>query len=462
MRRSRVDDVAGLWQNSGMVAVRVLFGLLALTAAGRACSCSGPPTLCAWLQPNMVAFTGRLVSTSPSSQEPSETRFAIEERLWGKIPQSLISVVGSTFVPMDGLGRSWFVLALVVRDTGNGHERYFVERTCCPVGMVLPPDHNWVKQFRENFARRTPATMTFGLRSNFITLADFRLRLSGAASSWEGGEGAATVTAKVPPGEYSVSLTKPHFTLAEESRRVSLLPGSCAEWSLEAEPTATIAGTIAPSRGAAGQTVFYELEGAVPLEPLPPDPWLESIRRWLFRKLGWEGPAADTTTRWPRYFVTPGADGRFRMPILPGRYRLTARSVESAQSVSPPPIPKTYYPGVLDEARATEIEVPVGATIENITFRLPEYGPTRKAEIALVHQDGSPARNVVVAYAGRFRGDRYQTVARTQKQSDAKGRLVLELWPSVDYRLEISNAGGDNPFVNAGVEPVRRRFTIRR
>src|SRR5262249_31349543 len=145
----------------------------------------------------------------------------------------------------------------------------------------------------------------------------------------------------------------------------------------------------------------------------------------------------DPTTQRRSYSFEPDSDGRFQVHVLPGTYQLSAVSSDNHDYVFPPPIPKTYYPGVIEPGRATEIVVSPGGHVDNIYFELPNYGPTRRVEVELINEDASPATNIVVAHTGRYPGERFRTAGWTQKLTDASGRVTFDVWQSLEYDLQI-------------------------
>src|SRR6185295_827674 len=125
---------------------------------------------------------------------------------------------------------------------------------------------------------------------NSITLADFRLQLTGPGYSWQGISRESAMNLKVPPGEYSVGITKRHFTLADASQRVSVLPGACTRWWITADPISSISGRIVDSRGMAAQGLYYFLEGGLDLDTSPLDSAIAAVRRQWYRMMGWGSP----------------------------------------------------------------------------------------------------------------------------------------------------------------------------
>lgn len=445
---------------------KAILSAFPISAIAMACSCVPPPDLCSRLEPNMVAFVGRPLSTVPSGKWRKKTTFRIEERLWGTLPAAGSISVESADISAPELNKSWFVLAgqRFSGTAGSGEVVYYVDFTCCPFGLVLPTEHTWVKEFRDNVAQRKQAALRAEIRSQSIALANFKVRIDGSGYSWEGISGSSAMDLKLPPGDYRVRIEKTHFTQPEESRHVSILPGACTVWWIPADPTSTISGRIADFRGVSAKGLYYRLEGEVTLDASLSDSALldsaiVAVRRTWQRLTGWGAPP---TTR-PVYFVTPDSNGRFQTHVLPGKYRFSAVSPDSHDSVFPPPIPKTFYPGVLEESRASEIVVSPGGQSEIGDFHLPEYGGLRRVEVVLVNEDGSPAPNQVVAHTGRYPGDSYRTAGWTQKLTDAQGRAVFEVWQSLDYRLHLSSGSfsGDAVDVSAGNGPVSRRFVMR-
>jgi hypothetical protein len=172
--------------------------------------------------------------------------------------------------------------------------------------------------------------------------------------------------------------------------------------------------------------------------------------------MGWGTPPGKHAS----YSVEPDSDGRFQVHVLPGKYHLSASSGSSHNYIFPPPIPETYYPGVIEADRASEIAVSPDSQVGNIYFELPYYGPTRHVEVILVNEDGSPASSKIVAHTGRYPGE-VRSAGWTQKLTDTHGRATLDVWQSLEYDLHIyESLSGDSTNIPAGSEPVSRRFVI--
>lgn len=448
-----------------MVLVRALIVIVSSSTLAMACTCAPPPGLCSRLEPNMVAFIGRPISTVQLDKRHSQTTFRVEERIWGSIPADSILVDGASFSAEEPQ-KSWFILAgRRTDDTRKGGNAYFVNFSCCPYGLELPADHAWAKEFRDNVARLKPATIGAEVISNWITLADLNFSLHGPGYFWQGVSRRSGIPLRLPLGEYTVSIANPHFTLEEANRHASILPGSCAAWRIDADPTTSVSGRIVDSRRLSTQGLIYHLEGEVDPGGSSSDSVIDSVQRSWYRMMGWGDPPIQRVISVQRatYSVHPDSTGRFHARVLPGKYRLTVVSSDNHRYVFPPPIPMTYYPGVIEKARATEMVVPPDGNVGNLYFELPDYGPTRRVEVVLVNEDGSPASNVVVAHTGTYPGDQYRTAGWTQKLTDSLGRASFDVWQSLDYDLRISESpSGDKTHIPAGSEPVSRKFVIRR
>ncbi|MFN7922405.1 MAG: hypothetical protein U0Q16_20040 [Bryobacteraceae bacterium] len=401
----------------------------------------------------MVAFVGRAVSTVAAGKESAQTTFKIEERLWGELPPDTVTIEGTE---VEGKRRhmSLFVLAGRRMDSGSNKWTYFVDFWCCIYGLVLPADHAWAKEFRDNVAQRKPAVMRVQTRSNFIPLAGLEILISEPGFTWQGISREEPVEAKLPPGGYMVLIANANFTLPERAQRASILPGSCADWRIDAMPDSSISGRIVQSREVYASRVSYLLDG----ELTPDATLLESaflmLRRSWQAMTGRGGPLTKHTT----YTVHPDVGGRFQIPVLPGSYRL--RAIPRDWHDSSIPIPQIYYPGVNDPAQAKVIVVPAGGTIADISFPLPDYGRTRRVEVTLVTEEGSAAADKPITFQGKFPGER-RTPIWTQTRTDARGRVISDLWHTLDYDIQIGDdLSGDSRHFSAGAEPVSRRFVI--
>lgn len=430
-----------------------LIGAVLMSTLPVAGDCLAPPNLCSRLEPNMVAFVGRPLSMVQLDQWRIRTTFQIEERLWGVLPASTVSVEGLSLPTRAERNKAWFVLA---SRRADGVDGLLVSPSECPHGLQLPADDGWVQEFRDNVAQMKPVSMRLDVYSSSLRLPSLKLKLNGAHSSWSGVSGRSGGSLKLRPGEYSVEIEDPHFALKEGHRRVSILPGSCVKWRIAVDPISSISGRIVNSRNLPARDLRYRLEGEA--EPIGSADYLDSLIEPMRRR--WPGILGAPSSSSVSYDFVPDADGRFRVHVLPGKYRLTVESQDSHNYVTPPPIPKTHYPGVIDPRLTTEIVVRLDEQVKNVELKMPDHGPTRRLEVILVNEDGSPASNWVVAHTGRYPGELYRTAGWTQRLTDAHGRAIFDIWQSLDYDLHITSGSGDNPHVRAGSEPLMRRFVV--
>jgi hypothetical protein len=432
---------------------RIVFAAFSTSAIAAACSCYQPPTLCSRLNPDMVAFVGSPISTLASGRWREHTTFQIDERLWG-----LPSQAGTISIEHDRslLRGRQTVFVLAERRPADG--AYFLDHRCCAYGLMLSPDHEWAKEFRANVAQAKPATMGVRVRSQWLTVPDFRLQIKGPGYAWEGSTGRDElgVQLQLPPGAYSVAVEKSNFKLPARANKVaSILPGACTTWDIEAEPVSSISGSIRNVHGGGATTASpgtgYFIEG----EPYTSawDSPFEMVGRYWHQLTGLGTPP------WRRkrlsYSVQPDAAGRFQIHVLPGSYRLKAVDHDRHNHLFPPPDYALYYPGALTWQQATEIRVPDGGSVQNIHFELPDPGPARRLEVVLVHADGSPAPNRHISYTATRTGQ------LREQRTDRMGRAAFEVWQTLDYQLHVQDGANSQHLpIPAGSEPVKKRIVV--
>lgn len=337
------------------------------SAVAVACSCAAPPNLCSRLEPDMVAFVGRPVQTAQLGRSGVRTTFEIEESLWGVAQRKLISVELGDLRAPDGSRRLFVLAGRRLNHAPDGEDSYLVSNYCCPYGLVLPVDHEWVKEFRSYVQVRRPAVIGLLVKSNFVALPGFDIRIASSEYVWRGVSGASAVNVSLPAGEYTMKAERTHFTVPESAGlRVSILPGACPDLTIPVEPTSSISGTIIGSSGASAAGLYVKMEGEVD-QSFWYSPIVE-LRRFWYWMTGWGGPPAHSTF----YVEKPDSDGRFQIRVLPGKYLLSVVSINRRFDAVPPPIPKTYFPGVTERNGATEIVVLPGSAVTNINFRLPD------------------------------------------------------------------------------------------
>lgn len=443
-----------------MALVKVAISAIWMATLGIACSCIPAGfDLCYRLEPNMVGFIGRPVSTEARSRSNARVTFRIEEGMWGVSQLDSITVdVPSSL--MTDKAASWFVLAGRPSYWAKGEQGvYLVDMECCPHGLLLPSDHAWAREFRTNVRERKVARMQLEVQSGWVRLPETIIELRGGGRSWRGISRDWTIPAHLAPGEYDIAIQRPYFGLEETKRRVSILPGACTTLRIAAKPASTISGTFMQSPGLEDQRFRYLLEGAVDLERSPLEMAVVEFRRAWQAWTGWGAPARQRV----HYVVDPDEKGRFKIAVLPGRYRLSAMSGDRQEPAPPTPLlPTIYYPGAIDEAKAREIEVRPGSHVKDIEFRLSDFAAKRTVEIFVVREDGSPAIGKTVAYTGRYPSSPYRSTGWAQSVTDARGRVAFEVWQSLDYELHIGwLPKSEDRRIPAGSGPVRRRIVYR-
>jgi hypothetical protein len=251
-------------------------------------------------------------------------------------------------------------------------------------------------------------------------------------------------------------LHREHYGIAESDQQVVIPPGSCSTWPIEVMPHSSISGKISIPAPYTDQTFRYQLQGEVHTE-IKESTWTLLRQQWN-RIMGWNDPYSERVY----YSGLVKPDGTFHEQTLPGIYRLSIISTdEKAYRGDTPLIPSTFYPGAFRPAEAEHIEVKSGQQIRDIHFQVPNYGPTRRLEFILRETDGKPAANQVVAFRGVSPDGNFAESARTQKLTDADGRVTFKIWPFLDYRLEFPfPRNPEDRKIPAGTAPVSRTIVL--
>lgn len=272
---------------------------------------------------------------------------------------------------------------LAVTPAGNNQYRY----DDCGGGLLLPPDHPWVLEFRRNVTAHASARVRVMARSlhSFVPVAGTEVSLRNGGQVFEGRTRGTQplVLGPVGPGDYQVTATKPYFPQADE-KQVSILPGSCAELSIPLGAISTMSGRIVDSRGAPLPHAPFHLTGHAAAQSTY-ESFIEFVRNRFFQLMGWARYDALLTES-----TRTDSDGRFVFTnLFPGLYYLES-DIEEINETFKLPLPKTYYPGVHDWRRATPLVIEAGRSINNVLFRLPDFGEKRRVEIQVVSEDGLP------------------------------------------------------------------------
>ena len=123
-------------------------------------------------------------------------------------------------------------------------------------------------------------------------------------------------------------------------------------------------------------------------------------------------------------FDCTDANGRFNIDDIGlGEYFLIAN--DDNVITSNEPFPLTYYPGVLEKAKATVLIVASGDKLQDFDIHIPSQRPTRTIEGRLLFSDGRPAEGESVEFASEEKSGQAQD--RVYAKTDAEGRFKLSV-----------------------------------
>ena len=412
---------------------RLGFLLLALGAAQTSVgftSCAEPEQFCQILRPDMVAFVGRPVSMM-TERDRYRTTFEVIENLWGLATQGTVSVRSSERLGSFGTG---FVAARLAE--GEFRIDY------CGAGVILPIDDPRVQQFRKDVKEGKVANLAVDVHSpDYRPIAEAEVELTRGTQVIRGRTRGtrAFYVGSISPGEYRVRVTKTHFRQLGEFR-TSILPGSCAPLRVRLEPESRVSARVVDWRGEPLRAARFHLQGWE--EPSTGDSVfetvMESVRSRVMRLVGRESTSPPRLIS--RSARTDSAGRVIFQGVMPGRHYL----VSDISDVYQPwglPLPKTYYPGVYDWQNAVRIEVGEGRSVEDIWFRLPDFGTKRRVDLRVVNADGRPVAGAVVR-DGRLDDDNERAAnSGAQQIADRDGRVTFEVWPVSDYRFAVTVYG---------------------
>ncbi|MGJ5819980.1 hypothetical protein [Paludibaculum fermentans] len=434
-----------------MAAIRCLLLLsAAVSLAYGGGDCAGPGSFCAALRPGMVAFIGTPVSSGHDQYQRSVVTFQIAERLVG-----LADAKRATVVFADGYSESKEPRLFLVTPTHDG--LYWHDD--CGSGLALPLSDPLAKSFRRDVANRAAAKFSVVVKSapGWVTIPGVRVQMRGNGRSYEGlsSRQSPLSFATVPSGEYELTLNRPHFLPARASGRLTVLPGSCGTATLFMESASRVSGRLLDFHGepVAHARIFLKgtpqaLGGASMYD------WAVERVLELFTKRPADFAFFDTKT---------ASDGRFEFTgVYPGWYRLVT-DLEGVNQSGPALFPETYYPGVSDWPEAAVVVVEEGQSINNITFRLPDFGTKRNVVFRVVDEGGLSVADAKVLDYGYSR-TRLAAVGVT----DSSGNATVALWPNAEYTLfaeihlpEYRPYFADPILIPAGRIPANRVFVLK-
>jgi hypothetical protein len=172
----------------------------------------------------------------------------------------------------------------------------------------------------------------------------------------------------LPPGAYKLKIKPPEgLGIYNPERETTVSDRGCAEVGFWVEPDTRIAGKVSDLQSKPISNLLLEL---VPSKPASNSPYPQ--------------------------FVRTDNDGRYEIKLVkPGRYLLGVRIFGSAGSTYVP-YPRTYYPGVPDESRATIITIAEGQVINDVDWQLPPALSEKKLEGVVIWPDGQPVKGATV------------------------------------------------------------------
>ncbi len=405
------------WREHMRASGQVLLAILISGQASLAIDCSGPTSFCAMLNPDLVVFIGKQVSVSGDPRGPTIT-FEVLEMLWGPTNARTIAVkFGDVYT---GSGKVQFLAVFRGRDGLYGPGD-------CGSGFMLPADDARAREFRQYLKERKPARGLFEVWSSpgYVPIPGVRVRLEGNGRVLKGitGPDGSTDLGLTPPGEYSVTTAKKHFAPSADQDHISILPGSCARFRILITSDSVLSGRIVYHDGQPLQKARLHAMGRV--------------RSGSLERLFMESTYTDENGR----FLFQG--------LVPGGYYLFT-NLRSVDETSQPAIPKTYYPGVQHWREATRLVIKKGSSIENLLFRLSDFGPKRNVELKVLSEDGLPVPGATVTQAQL--DDHNSWTPELQKASDANGRASFEAWTIASYRFAAELWVAGKPHYSGAIE----------
>ena len=117
-------------------------------------------------------------------------------------------------------------------------------------------------------------------------------------------------------------------------------------------------------------------------------------------------------------------DGRFAIDqIGPGDYYLVAN--DDGVISSDEPFPLTYYPGVLEQEKATVLTIANGDKLEDFDIHIRSQRPTRTIQGRLLFSDGRPVDDGSIEFASEEKPGQVQD--HVYAKTDAEGRFKISV-----------------------------------
>lgn len=208
---------------------------------------------------------------------------------------------------------------------------------------------------------------------------------------------------KLPVGKYKATVKLPQgLSIHNPEREAEVFDRGCANIGFWAEADTKIFGKVLDAQGQPAVDVLMELV-----------------------------PQGESNDRYPSSVRTDSA-GRYEMKLLqPGRYLLGVR-IFGLAGATYAPFPRTYYPGVGDEAGATVITVAEGQQIELSEMVLPARFVEHTLKGIVVDESGRPVNGATVWLKEREYSDNDMPY---RKETDSDGRFEFKTYLGINYHI---------------------------
>lgn len=161
-------------------------------------------------------------------------------------------------------------------------------------------------------------------------------------------------------------------------------------------------------------------------------------------------------------------DGGFKFErVAVGNYYLVVNPDDEAPGDSDAPHPRTFYPGVAEQSKATPVVVTEGLKLEGLIFRVPTAMRERFVTGVVVWPGGRPAAGARITLYEAGEKSRYIGAL----DADGAGRFTLSVYG--DFRYEVSArvygkkvgesgnvkvpGAGDTPYLKLVLKPAREK-----
>jgi hypothetical protein len=135
--------------------------------------------------------------------------------------------------------------------------------------------------------------------------------------------------------------------------------------------------------------------------------------------------------------VETDAEGRFSVQnLMPGQYYLGANIWETPEPAQTP-FPRTYYPGVAARTSARPLTVAEGRSLEDVVFRLPDYGKKRRLNVRVVSGDGVVVPHAIVENGPVNQNGAVVSSIGESQYTDDQGEASFDVWAVSEYRITV-------------------------